>query len=84
MLAYKPFAKALRSFEVLQLMMTYYFETPKMGVPFSMMGWINHSQCVLQLIITYYVETLEMDVSILSDGVGKPFSVRPSADDQNT
>ena len=31
--------------------------------------------------VTYYVETPEMRVSILSDGVGKPFSVRPTADD---
>ena len=28
-----------------------------------------------------YVETSEMGVSILSNGVGKPFLVRPSADD---
>ena len=33
------------------------------------------------LIMTYYVETPEMGVSILSDGVGKPFSVHPAADD---
>ena len=31
--------------------------------------------------MTYYVETPEMGVSILSDGVSKPFSVRPAADD---
>ena len=31
--------------------------------------------------VTYYVGTPEMGVSILSDGVGKPFSVRPAADD---
>ena len=31
--------------------------------------------------MTYYVKTLEMGVSILSDGVGKPFSVRPAAND---
>ena len=31
--------------------------------------------------MTYYVETPEMDVSILSDGVGKPFFMRPAADD---
>ena len=31
--------------------------------------------------MTYYVEMSEMPVSILSDGVGKPFSVRPAADD---
>ena len=28
-----------------------------------------------------YVETSEMGVSILSNGVGKPFLVHPSADD---
>ena len=31
--------------------------------------------------MTYCVETPEMDASILIDGVGKPFSVRPAADD---
>ena len=31
--------------------------------------------------MTYYVETPEMGVSILSDWVGKPFSVRFAADD---
>ena len=31
--------------------------------------------------MTCYVETTEMGVSILSDGVGNPFSVRPKADD---
>ena len=31
--------------------------------------------------MTYYVETPQMGVSILSDGVGKPFSVCPVADD---
>ena len=31
--------------------------------------------------MTYYVETSEMVVSILSNGVGKPFSVRIAADD---
>ena len=31
--------------------------------------------------MTYYVETPEMGITILSDGVGKPFSVRPAADD---
>ena len=46
-----------------------------------MIGWVSHSQCLLQLIMTYYVETPEMSVSILSDGVGKPLSVRPAADD---
>ena len=45
------------------------------------MGWVSHSQCVLQLMMTYYVKTPEMGVSILSDGVGKPFSVRPAAGD---
>ena len=35
----------------------------------------------LMLMMTYYVETPEMVVSILSDGVGKPFSVRSAADD---
>ena len=35
----------------------------------------------MQLTITYYVKTPEMVVSILSDGLGKPFSVRPAADD---
>ena len=49
--------------------------------PFSMMGWISHSQCALQLMMTYYVETPEMGVSILIDGVDKPFSVRPASDD---
>ena len=34
--------------------------------------------------MTYYVETAEIGVSILSDGVGKPFSVRPAADDDFT
>ena len=42
----------------------------------------------VQLMLTYYVETPEMGMSILSDRVGKPFSVRPAADDdilcQNT
>ena len=37
--------------------------------------------CVLQQMMTYYVETPEMGVSILSDGVNKPFSVRPVTDD---
>ena len=49
--------------------------------PFSVMGWLSSSQCVLQLMMTYYVETPEMGVSILSDGVGKPFLVRPAAHD---
>ena len=49
--------------------------------PFSVMGWVSHSQCVQQLMMTYYVETPEIDVSILYDGVGKLFSVRPAADD---
>ena len=31
--------------------------------------------------MTYYVQTPEMGVSILSDGVGQSFSVRPAADD---
>ena len=31
--------------------------------------------------MTYYAETPEMGVSILSDGVGKLFSVHPTADD---
>ena len=31
--------------------------------------------------MTYYVETPVMGVSILSDGVGKPFSVRLVAED---
>ena len=30
--------------------------------------------------VTYYVEMSEISVSILSDEVGKPFSVRPAAD----
>ena len=30
--------------------------------------------------MTYYVETTEIGVFILSDGVGKPFSVCPSAE----
>ena len=50
--------------------------------PFSVMGWVSHSQCVLQLMMTYYVETSGMGVSILSDGVGKPFSVRPAVYDE--
>ena len=50
--------------------------------PFLVMRWVSHSQCVLQLMMTYHVETTEMGVSILSDGVGKPFSVRPSAEDK--
>ena len=33
------------------------------------------------MVMTYYVETPKMEVSILSDGVGKPFSVRLAADD---
>ena len=49
--------------------------------PFSVMGWVSHSQCVLQLMMTIYVETPETGVSILGDRVGKPFSVRPAADD---
>ena len=48
-----------------------------------MMGWVSHSQCVLQLMMTCYVETPEMGASMLSDGVGKPFSVRPAADDEH-
>ena len=51
------------------------------------MGWVSHSQCILQLMMTYYVEIPEMGVSVLSEGVGKSFSVRPPADDllcQNT
>ena len=31
--------------------------------------------------MTYYVETTKVGVSILSDLVVKPFSVRPAADD---
>ena len=31
--------------------------------------------------MTCYVETPEIVVSILSDGMGKPFSVCPAADD---
>ena len=42
----------------------------------------------VQLMLTYYVEMPEMGISILSDRVGKPFSVRPAVDDdilcQNT
>ena len=49
--------------------------------PFSVMGWVSHSQCFLQLMLTFYVEMSEMVVSIFSDGVGKPFSVRPAAND---
>ena len=45
------------------------------------MEWVSHSQCALQLMMTYYVKASEMGVSILSDGVGKPFFVRPAADD---
>ena len=45
------------------------------------MGWVSHFQCVLQLMMIYYVATPEMGVSILSDGVGKPLSVLPAADD---
>ena len=56
----------------------------KLVHPFSVMGWVSHFQCFLQLIMTYYVETAEIGVSILSDGVGKPFSVRPAADDDFT
>ena len=33
------------------------------------------------LMMIHYVETPEMGVIILSDGVSKPFSVRPAADD---
>ena len=51
--------------------------------PFSVMGWVNHSECALQLMMIYCVETPEMGVSILRDGVGKPFSVRPAADDDS-
>ena len=53
----------------------------KRAHPFSVMEWVSHSQCVLQLMMTYYIKTSEMGVSILSNGVGKPFSVRPTADD---
>ena len=53
----------------------------KWAYPFSVKGCVNHFQCVLQLMMTYYVETLELGVSILSDGVGKQFLVRPAADD---
>ena len=35
----------------------------------------------LRMMMTYYVETPEMGVFILSDGVGKPFSVSPATDD---
>ena len=45
------------------------------------MGWVSHSHCVLQLMMTYYVEMPQMDISILSEGVSKPFSVCPAADD---
>ena len=45
------------------------------------MGWVSDSQCTLLLMMTYYVETPEMIVSVLIDGLGKPFSVRPAADD---
>ena len=45
------------------------------------MGWVSHSKCVLHLMMTYHVKTPEMDVFILNDEVGKPFSVRPAADD---
>ena len=31
--------------------------------------------------VIYYVETPENGVSILCNGVGKPFSMRPAADD---
>ena len=47
--------------------------------PFTVMVWVSHSLCVLQLMMTYYVKTTEMCVSILSDGMGKPFSVRAGA-----
>ena len=40
---------------------------------FSVKGWVSHSQCVLQL-MNYYIKMPEMGVSILSDGVDKPFS----------
>ena len=50
--------------------------------PFQVFRHIKSSPAdVLQLMVIYYVETPEMGVSILSDGVGKPFSVRPTADD---
>ena len=45
------------------------------------MGWVSHSQYVLQLMMALYVETPEADVFILGDRVGKPFSVRPAAND---
>ena len=61
---------------VLQFMMNYYVETSE-----AVMGWVSHYQCFLQLMLTFYVETSKMGVSIFSDGVGKPFSVRPAADD---
>ena len=62
---------------VLQFMMNYYVETSE-----AVMGWVSHSQCFLQLMLTFHVETSEMGVSILIDGVGKPFSVRPAAYDE--
>ena len=45
------------------------------------MGYVSNSQCVLQLMMNYYVEMRKMGVSMLSDGVGKPFSMRPAADE---
>ena len=48
--------------------------------PRSVTGWVSHSQCILQLMMTY-IETPGLGVSMLSDGVSKPFPVRPAADD---
>ena len=39
---------------------------------------MSHHQLIM---MTYYDEVPEMAVSILSDGVSKPFSVRFAADD---
>ena len=49
--------------------------------PLLVMGWVSYSQCVLQLMMTYYVEMPEMGVSILSERVGKSFSVHLAAED---
>ena len=56
----------------------------KQVYPFSVMGWASHSQCALQLMMTCYVESPKMGISILSDGVSKPFSVLPADDDDLT
>ena len=66
---------------VLQLMVTYYVETSKMGGSILSDWRVSHSHYLLQLIITYYNKASEMSVYIPSDGLFKPFSVHPGGED---